>query len=160
MVSYYASYVGTSYNTVLTEAPPVSVVTDSGGEEIRVDLHPEKPEWLRLNLPWPLVSRYLSTVKNIHGRRWDPKEKVWEIPYTLWTLRFLERNFGEAVHITFTPGEHLPERLKEEATGQARVKVTLYLSEGSELRLQAPAADPRIRLRSPTNLTWTVKIRL
>lgn len=39
------------------------------------------------------MPQHLATVKNIHGRRWNAEQKVWEIPYTRLTLRFLGKHF-------------------------------------------------------------------
>lgn len=111
---------------------------------IRVERHPGKPEWLRLYLPYELVPAWLSTVKNIPGRRWDPVGKVWEIPYTRSTLRFLERHLREVASLAFTPDEDISEQ--QEAIADRRV-ATLYRSQSSELRLRAPAADQSIRER-------------
>ena len=77
---------------------------------IIVELHPEKPNWLRLHLPYELVTIWLSTVKNIPGRRWDAADKVWEIPYTKVTIRFLNHYLKEAIQLSFTPRTDIPER--------------------------------------------------
>ncbi len=54
------------------------------------------------------------TVKNIHGRRWNPEQKIWEIPYTKLTLRFIEKYFvTNQLQWSFTPAENIPERLPE-----------------------------------------------
>jgi len=111
---------------------------------IRVERHPEQAGWLRLYLPYELVSTWLSTVRNIPGRRWDPVGKVWEIPYTRSTLRFLERHLREVASLAFTPDEDISEQ--QEAIADRRV-ATLYRSQSSELRLRAPAADQSIRER-------------
>lgn len=79
---------------------------------IRVERHPEKSGWLRLHLPYELVPSYLSTVRNIPGRHWDPVGKVWEIPYTKLTLRFLDHYLKQAVWVTFTPDPDIPDRLE------------------------------------------------
>ena len=92
--TYRARSARFSFFTLLTEGSPVDIVMDSG-DQLRVDRHPEKSSWLRLYLPKALAPVYLERVRNIQGRRWDPKNKVWEIPYTRLTLRFLERRLGE-----------------------------------------------------------------
>ena len=69
-------------------------------------------EYLALYLPPDLVPPHLATVKNIHGRRWNPEYKVWEIPYTKLTLRFLAQYFpGNLLQWGFAPAEDIPERL-------------------------------------------------
>jgi site-specific recombinase XerD len=87
-------------------------LVEEPGEEIVISRHPRKPEWLRLYLPYELVSTHLSVVKNIHGRRWDPAEKVWEIPYTRLTLRFVDHYLKESARLTFTPDPDIPARLE------------------------------------------------
>lgn len=49
------------------------------------------------------------TVKNIHGRRWNAEQKVWEIPYTRLSIRFLEKNLSALINWTFEPSKELPE---------------------------------------------------
>jgi len=78
---------------------------------IHLELHPEKEGWLRLRLPYELVPSYLETVRNIHGRRWDPEEKVWEVPYTKVTLRFIEQYLKGVVRMDFTPRADIRENL-------------------------------------------------
>ncbi len=143
-LSYSARLARFSAFTILTEGEQVSLVLEPGGA-IRVDRHPEKPRWLRLHLPRELVPAYLSTIKNIQGRRWDSQAKVWDIPYTRQTLHFLERHLGEVVFFAFTPDGDLSDRT--EAKTDSPPVVTLYLSQSTELRLEAPAADPGMRER-------------
>jgi len=80
------------------------------GGVIVISKHPQKPEWLRLYLPYELVSTHLSVVKNIHGRRWDSVEKVWEIPYTRLSLRFVGQYLKGIAKLDFTPDSDIPER--------------------------------------------------
>jgi len=54
---------------------------------------PDSPDYLSLHVPFHLVSEHLAVVKNIHGRRWNMEQKVWEVPYTKLTLRFFEQYF-------------------------------------------------------------------
>ncbi|MBK8656922.1 MAG: tyrosine-type recombinase/integrase [Haliscomenobacter sp.] len=72
------------------------MVTEPRGK-ITLEIHPQKQGWLRLHLPYALVPSYLEAVKNIHGRRWDAENKVWELPYTRLTLRFVEQYLKEVV---------------------------------------------------------------
>jgi integrase/recombinase XerD len=75
---------------------------------------PENKDFLSLHLPPELVPLHLATVKNIHGRRWNPEQKAWEIPYTKLSLRFLEKYFEpKLLQWSFTPSENIPERLTE-----------------------------------------------
>ncbi|MBV6441585.1 MAG: hypothetical protein EPGJADBJ_03271 [Saprospiraceae bacterium] len=56
---------------------------------------------------------YLS-ICHIHGRRWNPEQKTWDVPYTKLTLRFLEKHFdARLIQWNFTPSEDVPERLPE-----------------------------------------------
>ena len=53
-------------------------------------------------------------VKNIHGRRWNSEQKVWEVPYTKLTIRFLEQYFpAQLLQWGFQPAQDLPERFTE-----------------------------------------------
>ena len=74
---------------------------------------PESKDFMGLHLPAGLVPAHLATVKNIHGRRWDAEMKVWRVPCTKLTLRFLEKYFPEILEWTFQPADDIPERLEE-----------------------------------------------
>lgn len=79
-----------------------------------LSLCPDRPDYIALHLPYPLVPQYLDRVKNIHGRRWNMEQKVWEIPYTQLTLRFMEQYFpSDLLQWGFQPKADLPERLAE-----------------------------------------------
>jgi site-specific recombinase XerD len=74
--------------------------------------HPSKTDHFSLYLPKTLTEQHLDTVKNIHGRRWNPELKCWEVPYTKLTLRFLEKYFpANLLEWAFTPASDIPERL-------------------------------------------------
>lgn len=95
----------------LTEGEPgIGMVAEPKGK-ITLEIHPQKKGWLRLHLPYALVPSYLEAVKNIHGRRWDAENKVWELPYTRLTLRFVEQYLKEVAEIAFTPALDIPETL-------------------------------------------------
>ena len=80
---------------------------------------PWDEQHLALYLPFELVPGYLATVKNMHGRRWNPQQLVWEVPYTKLTLRFIEKYIPESVlKWSFTPGSDVPERLPEPERAQ------------------------------------------
>ena len=81
---------------------------------IRKNPHDQQSLWL--DLPLALVGEHLSTVKNIHGRRWNPRMMYWEIPYTKLTLRFLRKYFEGLLHWDFVPDEGVPERLAADST--------------------------------------------
>lgn len=84
------------------------------GNAIGISVYPGNEQYLALNLPPDLVPQHLTTVKNIHGRRWNPEYKVWEIPYTKLTIRFLMKYFvGNLLQWGFSPSEDRPERLDE-----------------------------------------------
>lgn len=75
---------------------------------------PGNEQFLAVHLPSGLVPPYLTTIKNIHGRRWNPEYKVWEIPYTKLTIRFLTKYLTKSVlQWSFSPSEDIPERLAE-----------------------------------------------
>jgi integrase/recombinase XerD len=71
-----------------------------------------------LHLPVLLVDQYLAIVKNIHGRKWNPNEQLWELPYTAVTFRFLDKYFGDKIKINFSPKKELPERFEEPPRGE------------------------------------------
>ena len=75
----------------------------------------DAPKLLGLHLPAGLVPAHLATLKNLHGRRWDPDMKIWRVPYTRLTLRFLDKYFPDMLHWTFQPAADVPERLAAEA---------------------------------------------
>ena len=74
---------------------------------------PGETDFMGLHLPPGLVPEYLATVKNIHGRRWDAELKVWRVPCTKLSLRFLNKYFPDLLEWTYQPSEDLPERLPE-----------------------------------------------
>jgi site-specific recombinase XerD len=79
---------------------------------ITLTLIENDPLYIALHLPQKLVGQYLNTIHNIHGRRWNPNHKIWEIPYTHTSLRFLERYLpAETLHWTFQPREDIPQNL-------------------------------------------------
>ena len=86
--------------------PQVEIPAD----KITVSRHSHKSDTLSIFVPPLLVPQYLSTVKNIHDRRWNAAQKTWEVPYTKLTLRFLEQYLPGIVHLTFKPDEDIPEQ--------------------------------------------------
>ena len=65
-------------------------------------------------MPLPLLPQHIEKVKNIHGRRWNAEQKVWELPYTKLTLRFFEQYFAnDHLQWGFQPSDDIPERLPE-----------------------------------------------
>lgn len=93
--------------------PGIGMVAEPRGK-ITLEIHLQKRGWLRLHLPYALVPSYLEAVKNIHGRRWDAENKVWELPYTRLALRFVEHYLKEVAEIAFTPAQDIPETLHVE----------------------------------------------
>ncbi len=80
--------------------------------KITILIHPKRTDIIGLRLPKEMAPDHLATVKNIHGRRWNPEAKLWELPNTRLTSRFLEKYLKEHLHWTFQPDlEKLPERL-------------------------------------------------
>ena len=49
---------------------------------IHITLSPKPGDsnYLLLHLPLEMKNPHLETVKNIHGRKWNPEQKVWEVP--------------------------------------------------------------------------------
>jgi integrase/recombinase XerD len=91
-------------------APIPDLATDSA--RLEVALHPNHSDYLVLHLPKSMLETHLPTVKNIHGRRWNPTEGVWEIPYTQLTLRFLEQYLNpKGLYWHFSPAPNRPVRL-------------------------------------------------
>lgn len=91
---------------VVSMSPPPSGATDV----ILLKPHPSNPALLRIHLPKDLTATWLSTVKNIHGRRWNPDALAWEAPLTKVTIRFIEKYLSGVAQWTFTPSPDLPER--------------------------------------------------
>lgn len=80
-------------------------------EALSIYPHPEKADSLFLHLPKGLTPIHLETVKNIHGRRWNAEQKMWEVPYTKLTLRFLDKYFSpDQLQWTFKASEDIPEQ--------------------------------------------------
>ena len=97
-----------------TDSPALQAVAPPPvqSEVILLKQHPSNPALLRIYLPKDLTATYLSTVKNIHGRRWNPDALAWEAPLTKVTVRFIEKYLSDVAHWTFTPGPDLPERIE------------------------------------------------
>lgn len=93
---------------------------------------PGEKDFMGLHLPGGLVPAHLATVKNIHGRRWDPEMKVWRVPYTKLTLRFLEKYFPGILDWTFEPADDIPDRLEEIPTQLYKPKSTTPVAKYEE----------------------------
>ena len=79
---------------------------------ISVNLFPMDKALICLYVPPDLVPEHLSVVKSMHGRRWEPQWKVWTLPYTKLTLRFLQKYFDARIlQWAFTPSDNIPERI-------------------------------------------------
>ena len=77
---------------------------------IVISLHPKNPKLLLLHLPVSFIPQYLSTIKNIHGRRWNAKLTQWEVPHTPLTLRFISKYLpDQIIHWTFNQENQPPE---------------------------------------------------
>ncbi|MCU0347838.1 MAG: site-specific integrase [Saprospiraceae bacterium] len=101
-------------------------------DKITMLAHPKRTDIIGLRLPKEMAPDHLATVKNIHGRRWNPEAMIWELPNTQLTMRFLEKHLKEHLRWTYQPElEKLPERL-ETAT------ITPFLSkEGPKAKYEA-----------------------
>lgn len=71
--------------------------------------HPQDSRLMRLRLPLTLVPTHLSIVKQIHGRRWDPENKIWIVPLTRITKWFIQKYLSDVAYWTFQPADDLPE---------------------------------------------------
>lgn len=81
--------------------------------KISVNLFPLDKAIICLYVPPDLVPEHLTKVKSMHGRRWEPQWKVWTVPYTKLTIRFLHKYFDARVlQWAFTPSDEIPERIK------------------------------------------------
>ncbi len=95
-------------------SPNPAAAAASASEQLRISRHPDHRDRLILVVPPTQTEHYLDTVRNIHGRRWNPAGKVWELPYTKMTLRFLEKYFpGAVLQWDFTPSADIPERSQQ-----------------------------------------------
>jgi hypothetical protein len=93
---------------VQPKEPYLSAVVNG---RITLHKHPQKSDWLLLNLPQSMLESHLGKVKNIHNRRWNANCLAWEVPYTQLTVRFIRQYLNEVTHWTFIPDDNLPERL-------------------------------------------------
>lgn len=82
--------------------------------KIRLKQNPASKSSIWLYLPLELKDQYLAIVKNIRGRRWNAHEKVWEIPYTQITVRFLKKHLSDVLDWQFEPSNDIPERFEDE----------------------------------------------
>jgi integrase/recombinase XerD len=98
---------------VVLQAPEITsnVKFEKQSDRITLHLHPENPEYWCLDLPELLINKYLSVIKNIHGRKWNNTIYCWEIPATKLSMRFLEQYLPNLTAWTFQPGAETPERL-------------------------------------------------
>ena len=64
-----------------------------------------------IHLPKPMIQNYLSVIKNIHGRKWNDRFFVWEIPKTIISVRFIEKHLPNLVHWACAVKNDLPERI-------------------------------------------------
>lgn len=93
--------------TAITPLPEIAYPAHA----ISVNHFPLDKTLICLYVPPDLVPEHLSVVKSMHGRRWEPQWKVWTVPYTKLTLRFLQKYFDARVlQWAFTPLEDIPER--------------------------------------------------
>ncbi|MDX1941864.1 MAG: tyrosine-type recombinase/integrase [Saprospiraceae bacterium] len=86
--------------------------TNTKQSQILLTPHPFDESKVCIEIPYALLNAYLPIVKNIHGRRWNPEQKVWEVPLTKVTVRFVEKYLPDIAHWTFQPADDIPERLE------------------------------------------------
>lgn len=65
--------------------------------------HDFNKEILGIDVPHGLIATHLETVKNIRGRRWNQDERIWEVPMTKITLRFIEKYLSDVIVWRFDP---------------------------------------------------------
>ncbi len=106
----------------LPKMPPSPLAGQFPPDKITLLLLTDEPECMGLHLPAGMVPAHLATVKNIHGRRWDAEQKIWRLPYTKLTLRFLEKYFPGLLEWRFEPSADIPERLAESPVHKRQVK--------------------------------------
>jgi hypothetical protein len=66
--------------------------------KITIVPHSKRTDIIGLRLPKEMAPDHLATVKNIHGRRWNPEALLWELPNTRLTMRFLDKYLKEHLH--------------------------------------------------------------
>ena len=72
-------------------------------------------QWLQVQLPPDLCGKYLASIRQIHGQRWNQHTTKWEIPYTKISLRFLQKYIlQEDLHFNFLPETDIPETVNFE----------------------------------------------
>jgi len=104
-----------------------NVKFEKRADKITVHLHPDNAESWCLDLPGAMIPTHLSTVKNIHGRRWNSTYYIWEVPATKLTVRFLEKYLGDVAVWRFKPGDDLPERFVQPETNTPRQKTENFV---------------------------------
>ncbi len=95
----------------IPDAEPTEIPAGKETGKLTVIAHSKRKDIIGLRLPKELREQHLATIRNIHGRRWNSEAKLWELPNTKLTIRFLEKYLNEHLHWTFQPDvENLPER--------------------------------------------------
>ncbi len=124
-----------------------------------LSLCPHSPDYLSLHLPYSLVPQYLDRMKNIHGRRWNMEQKVWEVPYTQLTLRFLSQYFpSSTLQWGFQPSTDIPERLPDpERWQKIPDKVVLARYEAAVVALEQAITLKRYSWRTVKAYTNTFR---
>ena len=91
------SAISTTHSPTLLENEPV----------FSIHKNSEHAEYLNITLPISMRETHLERVRNIHGRRWNPENKVWEVPNTEQTLRFIQRFFGNEIKWSFSLSDNI-----------------------------------------------------
>lgn len=116
LASRKTPHIANTKSTLQPYARPIPMsaesLTDPLTDRITLSLHPQNPGKVRIHVPVPLLPAYLPIVKNMHGRRWEPEYKVWLVPLTKVTVRFVEKYLPDVARWTFQPGEDIPERVE------------------------------------------------
>jgi integrase/recombinase XerD len=89
------------------EETPYSQIAD----KITVFEHPTERHYWCLNLPVLMLKTHLSILKNIHGRRWDDRLFVWNVPKSKITFRFIEKYLADDIHWACDVNEDLIEQI-------------------------------------------------
>lgn len=97
---------------IRTQAPTGGIFRPD--QALGISRCPDDTQYLYLHLPASWVTQHLQTVRNMPGRKWDQANRVWLIPYTQLSFRFLKKYFsGVQILCDFDlPAlDTLPERL-------------------------------------------------
>jgi integrase/recombinase XerD len=97
-------------NKAKEEAPPQAIVSKKM-KLVSISENLQDADSLCISVVKEDAEPFLERIKNIGGRQWNSAMNVWLVPYTMITIRFVKKYFGDEIEWTFTPKKDLPERL-------------------------------------------------